>query len=179
MALSSPFSESSIQEGCHWDAETCAGAAASGSLEALKWARDGGRQWDRRTCAAAAANGHLELMRWARRQGAQLEPQGDHRGGGGRSPGGAAVPGGPRLPLPRGRPPHRRAQRRLAVLRWATAADCCPCGAEVVPAAAAVAGQWAVQSWLVEESRLADYTATLQAATPRSNRLLAWALKRS
>eukprot|EP00873_Tetraselmis_striata_P043534 jgi/Tetstr1/463798/TSEL_008613.t1 len=101
-----------MEEGCHWDAETCAGAAASGSLEALKWARDGGLQWDRRTCAAAAANGHLEL-----------EPQGDHRGG--------------HLDVLQclaalGCPCHAAvlstASRngRLAVLRRATVADCCP-----------------------------------------------------
>lgn len=49
----------------------------------------------------------------------------------------------------------------------------------VFPATEAAAGQWAVLSWLAEEGRLADYTATLLAATPRSNRLLAWALRRS
>eukprot|EP00873_Tetraselmis_striata_P010645 jgi/Tetstr1/430909/TSEL_020665.t1 len=112
------------REGCHWDAETCAGAAASGSLEALKCCSE------RRSTAAPWSVSiimgiqlfqppgvHLAVLR------AQLEPQGDHRGG--------------HLDVLQclaalGCPCHAAvlstASRngRLSVLRRATAADCCP-----------------------------------------------------
>ena len=49
--------------------EVCAGAAAGGYLEVLKWARENDCPWDKETCKWAAENGHLEILKWAREQG--------------------------------------------------------------------------------------------------------------
>ena len=51
--------------GCPWNADTCAFAAAGGHLELLQWAHTNGCQWDEDTCMGAVRYGHLELLRWA------------------------------------------------------------------------------------------------------------------
>ena len=58
------------ENGCPWDASTCAWAATGGHLEALKWARENGCPWNWETCESAAEGGHIELLRWARENGA-------------------------------------------------------------------------------------------------------------
>jgi hypothetical protein len=40
-----------------------------GHSELLQWARENGCPWDAETCARAAEGGHLELLRWARENG--------------------------------------------------------------------------------------------------------------
>jgi hypothetical protein len=40
-----------------------------GSAEMLAWAKDNGCPWEEETCAAAAAGGHLEVLQWAREHG--------------------------------------------------------------------------------------------------------------
>jgi hypothetical protein len=52
--------------GCPWNAWTCALAARSGLVEVLRWAREHGCDWDEETCAKAAESGHLEVLKWAR-----------------------------------------------------------------------------------------------------------------
>ena len=52
--------------GCRWDAHTCALIAAGGRLEVLQWARDNYYcPWDERTCEAAAHRGHQDVAEWA------------------------------------------------------------------------------------------------------------------
>ena len=41
----------------------------NGHLELLKWAIENGCQWNAMTCARAAENGHLEVLQWARANG--------------------------------------------------------------------------------------------------------------
>ena len=53
------------ENGCPWNEDTCAGAAAGGHLEVLKWARENGAPWDKYTCWYAAEPGHLEVLKWA------------------------------------------------------------------------------------------------------------------
>jgi hypothetical protein len=55
--------------GCSWNEDTCASAAAGGHLEVLKWARANGCPWNALTCFDAAAGGHLEVLQWARANG--------------------------------------------------------------------------------------------------------------
>jgi hypothetical protein len=38
-------------------------------VEVLRWARENGCEWDARTCAWAAGGGHLDVLRWARENG--------------------------------------------------------------------------------------------------------------
>jgi hypothetical protein len=42
------------------------GAAKSGNLEMLKWARERGCEWDEMTSTGASAGGHLDMLTWAR-----------------------------------------------------------------------------------------------------------------
>ncbi len=56
-------------QGCPWNARTCANAAEKGHLEVLQWARSQGCPWDELTCAWAALKGHLEVLQWARSRG--------------------------------------------------------------------------------------------------------------
>jgi len=53
------------EDGCPWNAWTCAYAADYGHLDILRWARKNGCPWDEWTCFNAAYNGHLETLRWA------------------------------------------------------------------------------------------------------------------
>jgi hypothetical protein len=43
-----------FENGCDWDASTCAVAAKNGHLDVLQWAFENGCPWDASTCAAAA-----------------------------------------------------------------------------------------------------------------------------
>ncbi|KAG5179362.1 hypothetical protein JKP88DRAFT_280471 [Tribonema minus] len=52
-------------EGCPWDEDTSAQAAASGHLGVLQWARAEGCPWDTGTYAQAVKGGHLRVLRWA------------------------------------------------------------------------------------------------------------------
>mmetsp|Transcript_7552 Transcript_7552/g.21460 ORF Transcript_7552/g.21460 Transcript_7552/m.21460 type:complete len:220 (+) Transcript_7552:298-957(+) len=47
----------------------CLLAAAAGSLEVLRWARESGYPWFSRTCEMAAKRGHLDCLRFARENG--------------------------------------------------------------------------------------------------------------
>ena len=62
-ALPDPASLSLLPE---W---TCASAAESGRLDALRWLREHGSPWNERTCAWAAREGHFEVLRWAHTHG--------------------------------------------------------------------------------------------------------------
>jgi len=55
--------------GCPWDAHTCAVVAKGGHLEVMQWAREHDCPWDERTCESAAENGHLNVLHWAREHG--------------------------------------------------------------------------------------------------------------
>jgi len=95
----------------------CAAAARSGLLEELKVLRangcpwdwrtcSGACPWDWRTCSGAAEGGNLEVLQWARANGCYWDANTlgrKHvlRGGGGRSPRGAAVGARERLFLER------------------------------------------------------------------------------
>ncbi|CAN0298755.1 unnamed protein product, partial [Scytosiphon promiscuus] len=53
------------QDGCPWDARTCAAAASGGHLAALKWARQNGCLWSRADCVQSAReNGHNFVAAW-------------------------------------------------------------------------------------------------------------------
>ena len=52
-----------------WDIDTCNGAAFSGHLEVLKWARENGCEWNSSTCSHAIREGHLEILKWAHANG--------------------------------------------------------------------------------------------------------------
>ncbi len=43
----------------------CAAAARSGQLEELKKLRENGCPWNAKTCAYAVMGGHLEVLQWA------------------------------------------------------------------------------------------------------------------
>ena len=58
--------QSSRDNGCPWDEDTCANAARYGHLEVLQWARANGCPWTLETSKNAARNGHLEVLQWAR-----------------------------------------------------------------------------------------------------------------
>lgn len=51
------------------DVSICAKLAASGNIEALKWAREVGFPWKENTCSEAAKHGHLSILKWARENG--------------------------------------------------------------------------------------------------------------
>jgi len=55
--------------GCRWDAPTCAVVAKGGRLEVLQWAREHDCPWDEGTCEAAFHGGHQEVLQWAREHG--------------------------------------------------------------------------------------------------------------
>ena len=57
------------EEGCPWNALTCAAIAKGGDLKVLKYARANGCPWDSQTCAAAALAGNVRMMRYARTHG--------------------------------------------------------------------------------------------------------------
>ena len=57
------------ENGCSWNATTCALAAEGGHLEVLQWARQHGCEWNSTTCLYAALGGHLEVLQWAREHG--------------------------------------------------------------------------------------------------------------
>jgi hypothetical protein len=54
--------------GCPWDGNTLAQAAAGGYRELLEWAIAKGCPKDARACAAAASAGNLPLLRWLRKR---------------------------------------------------------------------------------------------------------------
>ena len=55
---------------CPYDgARVCANAAATGSLQVLKWARQAGFNWSEQACMQAAEWGHLEVLQWLRASG--------------------------------------------------------------------------------------------------------------
>ena len=41
-----------MDNGCRWDAHTCAAVTKGGGLEVLQWAREHDCPWDERTCEA-------------------------------------------------------------------------------------------------------------------------------
>lgn len=51
----------------------CEGAAVTGNLEIMKWARQHEWPWNN-TCGMAAKFGHLALLKWAWQEGAPLKP---------------------------------------------------------------------------------------------------------
>jgi hypothetical protein len=53
------------ENGCRWDAHTCAAVAKGGRLEVLQWAREHDCPWDDRTCEAAFLSEHQEVLQWA------------------------------------------------------------------------------------------------------------------
>ena len=57
------------ENGCSWNSWTCAYAARNGHLEVIKWARENGCEWNSWTCAGAALNGHLYILEWAHQNG--------------------------------------------------------------------------------------------------------------
>ena len=75
--------------GCPWDEDTCANAAAGGHLEVFSGrVRNGARGV--RDVRAAAKGGHLEVLQWARQNGCRWDG-GRARPRRGRAPRGAAV----------------------------------------------------------------------------------------
>ena len=61
------------EHNCQWDEATCEGAAAGGHLAVLQWAREHGAPWDTETCAFAAEGGHLAVLQWARDHNCQWD----------------------------------------------------------------------------------------------------------
>jgi hypothetical protein len=55
--------------GCPWEAHTCAAVAKGGRLEVLQWAREHDCPWDGSMCEAAFHGGRLQVLRWAREHG--------------------------------------------------------------------------------------------------------------
>jgi hypothetical protein len=55
--------------GCPWDVQTCAVAAAGGHLSLLRWAHETGCPWDESTCTKAAENVQLRSLAWAIQHG--------------------------------------------------------------------------------------------------------------
>ncbi len=57
------------ENGCHWDEDTCSGAAEKGQLECLRYARENGCHWDEDTCRYAAEYGNLDCLHYAHENG--------------------------------------------------------------------------------------------------------------
>ncbi|BDA50411.1 hypothetical protein COCOBI_16-0870 [Coccomyxa sp. Obi] len=55
--------------GLSWDADTCAAAAAAGSIDCLSYAHCSGCPWRPDVCSSAAAAGSLQCLRYAHEQG--------------------------------------------------------------------------------------------------------------
>lgn len=55
-----------VDNGCPWDEEVCAFAAAGGHLEVLQYCWASGCPWNEYTCKFAAEGGHLEALKWCR-----------------------------------------------------------------------------------------------------------------
>jgi hypothetical protein len=52
------------ENGCEWNAWTCALAARWGHFDILQWCRKNGCQWSAETTAAAARGGHCNIRTW-------------------------------------------------------------------------------------------------------------------
>ena len=63
------------ENGCEWDAMTCASAAKSGNLDILKWARQNGCEWDQEVGDNAVLHGHLEILDWIGNNGYEWTSQ--------------------------------------------------------------------------------------------------------
>ena len=61
------------ENGCKWNSWTCRRAAENGHLDVLKWARLNGCDWGSKTCSYAAKNGHLHVLKWARENGCEWD----------------------------------------------------------------------------------------------------------
>lgn len=59
--------------GVLWDEGVCEGAAFSGNLELLQWARADGAYWNERVCVAATLSAELDILHWAFRNGIYSE----------------------------------------------------------------------------------------------------------
>lgn len=55
-----------LQDGCYFDENVCAHAAALGQLPTLQWLRANNAPWNARTITWARDRGHLDVVRWAR-----------------------------------------------------------------------------------------------------------------
>lgn len=57
------------RKNCFWGFKICNNAAYGGHLELLQWARENGCGWNETTCSGAATGGHLYILKWARENG--------------------------------------------------------------------------------------------------------------